>query len=164
MERANSQLCAGIKTRSRARLPSPPSCTLPFPRTSPTVKILKFSKPSVPNSEPKASMILKTKGMFSGFKKEQCPFPSIQRFALVLKSPSGDRLVGREQVIRLKVHDGCCLSAYQQCKRAYLCLGSRHIHSKTRISTKGLFKTLYKFTLKAQLSCCSGLERGALKK
>lgn len=165
MERANSQLCAGIKTRSRVRFPSPPSCTLPSPSTSSTVKITKFSQPPIPNSGCEASMVLRTKGIFSGFKKERCPFPSIQRFALLLKSPSGDRLVGREQVIRLKVHYGCCLSVgYQQCGRAYVCLDSRHIHSKTLISTKGLLKTLNKITLKAQQGCCSGLKRGALKK
>lgn len=129
MERANSQLCAGIKTRSRACLPSPPSCTLPFPSTSSAVKILTFIKPTIPNSGPKASMILKTKGMFSGFKKERCPFPSIKRFALVLKSPSADRLVGREQVIRLKVHDGCCLSVrYHQCERCLYVFGF-HTHT-----------------------------------
>lgn len=48
--------------------------------------------------------------MDDGFEKERCPFVSVRRFGQPCKGPGGDGLVGREQVMRLKVQDGCSLS------------------------------------------------------
>lgn len=65
--------------------------------------------------------------MDDGFQKEQNPFAPVQRFGQPQKGPGGNELVDREQVTRLKVHDGHGSPlGYQQCGRAAVCLDSSH--------------------------------------
>lgn len=64
MERANSQLCAGIKTSSKAHLLSAPPCALPVPSTSTTAKILSFNQSPIANTRPETSVMLRTRGIF----------------------------------------------------------------------------------------------------
>lgn len=97
--------------------------------------------------------------MDDGFKKEQCLFASVWRFVL-LKSPSGDGLVGREQVIRLKVHNDCSLSlGYQQCGHAYVFLDSKISLSQS----KGCSRPLTSLRFECLGNCCSGLQSVVLK-
>lgn len=65
--------------------------------------------------------------MDDGFQKEQCPFAPVQRFGQPQKGLGRTELLDREQVMRLKVHDGCGSPlGCQQCGHASVCLDSSH--------------------------------------
>lgn len=123
MERANSQLCTRVKQKAKPLLSSL-SCALPFPSSSSAVKISNFDQSPISNSGPENCDIEGKKNLFWWMMVLRRSSVEQWRFGL-LKSPSGDGLVCREQVIRLKVHNDCSLSlGYQQCGHAYVFLGS----------------------------------------